>query len=224
MSFHSPIGRSALALTTGEADAKEETRKREPADDAWLLAITQALVEVRPRFTRPSDPDPSPSAHETDPGADAGAELAQAASAELGSTEASAADDARPGAALPDRLHAELSDSRLGRMQLSVARGPGGLHIVINVADSRVKALIEAERSMLLKSLQDCGLRVDSVEIGSQPLAGTAFAQQDATPQRALARTRGDSGLRSSNARWRAYASQPEEDPDSENDRVDLTA
>jgi hypothetical protein len=109
-------------------------------------------------------------------------------------------------------------------MQLSVARGPGGLHIVINVADLRVKALIEAERSVLLKSLQDCGLRVDSVEIGSQHMTGTAFAQQDATPQRALARTRGNSGLRSPNARWRAYMSPSEEDPDSDSERVDLTA
>lgn len=222
MSMHSPVGRSGLSLATGEAEAKEKANKREPGDDAWLLAITQALVEVRPRFFLPSDPEPPP--QEANPGADAGAELAQAASAELGSADASAGDDARPGAALPERLHAELSDSRLGRMQLSVARGPGGLHIVINVADLRVKALIEAERSMLLKSLQDCGLRVDSVEIGSQPLAGTAFAQQDAAPQRALAPSRGNSSLRSSNARWRAYVSPPEDDPDSDNDRVDLTA
>ncbi len=221
MSFHSPIGRSGLGLTTSEADGKEE-KKREPADDAWLFAITQALVEVRPRFTLPSDPDSAP--HAADPGTEAGAELARAAGAELGSGDVSATEDTRPGAALPERLHAELSDSRLGRMQLSVARGPGGLHIVINVADLRVKALIEAECSMLLKSLQDCGLRVDSVEIGSQPLAGTAFAQQDAAPERALARTRGNSGLRSTNARWRAYLGPPEEDPDSDNDRVDFTA
>ena len=222
MSFPSPIGRSGLGPSTSEADANQEEKRREPADDAWLLAITQALVEVRPRFTLPGDPEPAP--REANPGSEAGAELASAAGAELGTSGVSAAEDDRPGPALPERLHAELSDSRLGRMQLSVARGAGGLHIVINVADSRVKALIEAERSMLLKSLQDCGLRVDSVEIGSQPLAGTAFAQQDAAPERALARTRGNSGLRSPNARWRAYLSPPEEDPDSDSERVDLTA
>jgi len=222
MSLHNPIGRSGLGLATGEADVKEEAKKREPADDAWLLAITQALVEVRPRFLLPSDPDPA--SQHANPGPDAGAELASADRADPGSGDVSAADDARPGPALPERVHAELSDSRLGRMQLSVARGPGGLHIVINVADLRVKALIEAERSMLLKSLQDCGLRVDSVEIGSQPGAGTAFAQQDAAPQRALARTRGNSGLRSPGARWRAYVSPSEDDPDSDNERVDFTA
>jgi hypothetical protein len=221
MSFPSPIGRSGVGLTAGEPDAKEDAKKREPADDAWTLAISQALVEVRPRFALPGDPDPGPS--DAGPGAESGAELAGAGSAELGSGDVSATEDARPGVALPERLHTELSDSRLGRMQLSVARGPSGLHIVINVADSRVKALIEAERSLLLKSLQDCGLRVDSVKIGSQPLSGTAFAQQEVAPERALARTRGSS-LRSPNARWRAYTSSPEEDPDEDNERVNLTA
>jgi len=222
MSFHSPIGKSGLGPFSLELDAKEDPEKREPADDAWTLAITQALVEVRPRFALPNDPDLAPG--DANPGPEPGAELAAAPSGELGSGDVSAREDARPGPALPTRLLTELSDSRLGRMQLSVARGPGGLNIVINVADSRVKALIEAERSILLKSLQDCGLRVDSVEIGSQPLSGTAFAQQDVAPQGALARTRGNSGLRSSNARWRAYTSPPEEDPDSDNERVDLTA
>jgi len=222
MSLHSPIGRTGLGPITGEPEAQEDAKKREHADDAWALAITQALVEVRPRLALPSDPELT--ARDSNPGPEPGAELSRAASGEVGTGDASAAEDARPGPALPSRLLTELSDSRLGRMQLSVARGPSGLHIVINVADSRVKALIEAERSMLLKSLQDCGLRVDSVEIGSQPLSGTAFAQQDAAPERALARTRGNSGLRSSNARWRAYTSPPEEDPDSDKERVDLTA
>ena len=221
MSFPSPIGRSGPGPTLGEPDAKEDPKKREPADDAWTLAITQALVEVRPRLALPSDAELGP--RDANPGAERGAELAQA-SGELGSGDASATEDARPGPALPARLHTELSDSKLGRMQLSVARGPSGLHIVINVADSRVKALIEAERSVLLKSLQDCGLRVDSVEIGSEPLAGTAFAQQEVAPERALARTRGNSGLRSPTARWRAYTSPPEDDPDSDKERVDLTA
>jgi len=222
MSFHSPIGRSGLGAPLGELDAKEDPEKREP-DEAWMLAVTQALVEVRPRLALPNGSDPEPSARDANAGPAGGAEFA-AQSGELGTADVSAREDARPGPALPTRLLTELSDSRLGRMQLSVARGPSGLNIVINVADSRVKALIEAERSILLKSLQDCGLRVDSVEIGSQPLSGTAFAQQDAAPERALARTRGNSGLRSSNARWRAYTSPPEEDPDSDKERVDLTA
>jgi len=221
MSFHNPIGSSGLGLTSGELDAKEDARKREPEDDAWTLAITQALVEVRPRLALPNDLEPAPEKANPGPGGDAA--LAQA-SGELGSGDASAAEDARPGPALPTRLHTELSDSRLGRMQLSVARGPGGLHIVINVADARVKALIEAERNVLLKSLQDCGLRVDSVKIGSEPQTGTALAQQEVAPERALARTRGNSGLRSPTARWRAYTSPPEEDPDSDNERVNLTA
>ena len=222
MSLHSPIGSSALGPTTVDADAREEAKQREHTDDAWTLAITQALVEVRPRLALPSESEPGP--RDANPGPARGAELALTESVEAGIGDVSGTEDARPGSALPERLHTELSDSRLGRMQLSVARGRSGLHIVINVADSRVKALIEAERSILLKSLQDCGLRVDSVEIGSAPLTGTAFAQQEAAPERALARTRGNSGLRSPNARWRAYTSPPEEDPDSDSERVDLTA
>src|SRR5262249_23765147 len=103
-------------------------------------------------------------------------------------------------------------------------RSASGLHIVINVADAHVKALIEAERALLVKSLQGCGLRVDSVQIAEQPATGTALAQQEAAQERALARSRGNPNLRSGNARWRGYTAPPEEEPEDDTERVDFTA
>jgi hypothetical protein len=228
-SLHSPIGRASLSLDATETAAREaaDRERREREHDAWAIAITQVVVEARPKLTLPLAPEPAAAP------ASAGGESvkvptlghADAGAAGAG-TEGAASRTERtpPGPPLPSRLIAELSDSRLGRMELSIARGANGLHIVINVADAHVKALIEAERSVLLKSLQGCGLRVDSVEIGSQLTAGTALAQQESAEERALARSRGNLSLRSGNARWRGYGAPAEEEPEEDTDRVDLTA
>jgi hypothetical protein len=85
------------------------------------------------------------------------------------------------------------------------------------------RALIEAERSVLLKSLQDCGLRVDSVEIGSQLRLAPLLLSRSSPTKGSGAKQR-QSGLRSGNARWRAYTSPAEEEPDSDNERVDSRA
>ncbi len=229
-SFHSPIGRAGLPAEPLEA----EPRERERSDEAWALAITQALVEVRPRLSLPSTPE-APAAGGTAP-TSAAAQLEQAAGAAAGASSPAAGSGpggsgaARNGAAnpagppLPTKIITELSDSRLGRMELSVARGEHGLHIVINVADARVKALIEAEQASLVKSLQGCGLSVDSVKIGSSAASGTALAPQEVAQERALARSRGNTNLRPASARWRGYGAPPEEDPEDDAERVNLEA
>jgi hypothetical protein len=109
-------------------------------------------------------------------------------------------------------------------MELSVARGRNGLHIVINVADSRVKALIETERAQLIEGLQECGLSVFSVEIGTSLDPGTGLAQELVARERVVARPRGSLGLRPANARVRAYSPPEEDDGDETAERVDVTA
>ena len=225
--IHSPIARASApdgldGASREAADHEREERER----DAWAVAITQAVVEVRPRLSLPlasataeTTTTRSQSVKLPTPGQahQSGDEVAGESSA--ASTEATANEPS-----LPSRLIAELSDSRLGRMELSIARGVNGLHIVINVADAHVKALIEAERALLLKSLQGSGLRVDSVEIGSQLGPGTALAPEGAAQERALARSRGNPSLRSASARWRGYTAPPEQEPEEDTERVDFTA
>lgn len=225
--FHSPIGRAGLPADPLELPPREAAeRERQPREqDAWASAIAQALVEARPRLTLAILPEaegaagPARVSEERVRTRD-GAETAQA-----GSEAALSGTDTGPeGPPLPNRLIAELTDSRLGRLELCVARSASGLHIVINVADSHVKALIESEQSLLLKSLQDCGLRVDSVEIGSQLEIGTALAHPEAAQERALARSKGNPSLRAGNIRGRGYGALPKEEPEDDAERVDLTA
>jgi hypothetical protein len=186
---------------------------------------------VRPRLTVPlpeeaetppagAAPPPAPTFTGAAGDADAGPALVES-SASGSENRAGAMSNGPP---LPTRLTTELSDSRLGRLELSVARGANGLSIVINVADSHVKALIEAEQALLWKSLQGCGLRIDSVKIGSKPEAGTGLAPQEAAQERALARSRGNPNLRSGSAKWRGYGAPADEDPEDDAERVDLTA
>jgi hypothetical protein len=224
-SLHSPIGRAGLPAEPSDSEARE----RGGSEDEWALAITQALVEARPRLTLPGVPEAAP------PPAAAAPPALSAVNAELAADAGAGADAgtqpsgaARSGSAsgpqLPTKIITEVSDSRLGRMELSVARGESGLHIVINVADSHVKALIEAEQASLVKSLQGCGLSVDSVKIGSSASGGTALAPQEVAQERALARSKGNSNLRPANARWRGYGAPPEDDPEEDSERVNLTA
>src|SRR5690606_17587447 len=114
------------------------------------------------------------------------------------------------GPELPSSLSAEVSDERLGRLQLHVARAEGGLDIVINVADARVKALIEAEHGQLLKTLKEAGLHVTSVQVGSPSRAGTALAQDRGGAEKA----RAGASFRQPAARWRTYTGPPAEEED----------
>jgi len=230
-SFQSPIGRTGLLAAALEVEGRETAEHERHArdTDAWTNAISQALVEARPRLVLPSPPEADGDAAASGSGSESvkiptpgGGE---ASAAQAGSEAArSGAEPGPEGPPLPNRLIAELTDSRLGRVELSVSRGAHGLHIVINVADAHVKALIESEQVLLLKSLQGCGLRVDSVEIGSQLTIGTALAQPEVAQQRALARSRGNPGLRSGNVRGRGYGAAPEEEPEDDTERVNFTA
>lgn len=239
--FQPPIGRAGLPAEPAELSAEREDDR---AADAWALAITQVLVDARPRLTLPGAPEApagaSTPAHGRPASAEPGTALGasgggasstgsagsgQIGSGQIGSGQSGAAGS---GAAhdpqLPTKIITEISDSRLGRMELSVARGEHGLHIVINVADAHVKALIEADQASLLKSLQGCGLSVDSVKIGSSSVSGTGLAPQEVAQERALVRGRGNHNLRPANARWRGYGAPSEEDPEEHGERVNLEA
>jgi hypothetical protein len=111
-----------------------------------------------------------------------------------------------------------VSDERFGRLSLHVARAEAGLDIVIGVADSSVKALIEAERAILVKMLEDAGLHVARVRIGSPPRAGTTLAVERGGPEKA----RLGPGYSKPGARRTYPGSLEEADADSEG--LDFTA
>lgn len=224
MSFHSTIGRTALGADLGEAarEAAEQERADRERGSAWASAITQALVEARPKLTLPSAPEAEGSAGGAPAPLPEGVKNPTPAGVEVRNSE-SVEDSKTQGPELPNRLVAELSDSILGRMELSVARSAKGLRIVINVADARVKALIEAEQAVLMKSLQGSGLRVDSLRIADQLEPGTGLAPEDVAPEGAPVRSR-SLNLRTLSARGRGYGAKPEEEPEDDTDRVDFTA
>ncbi len=224
MSFPSPIGRTALGADPGEAarEAAEHEREDRERSAAWASVITQVLVEARPKLTLPSAPEAESNTAGAPAARDEGVKNPTPSGVESCNSEV-VEESKTQGPELPNRLVAELSDSTLGRMELSVARSANGLRIVINVADARVKALIQAEQALLVKSLQGSGLRVDSLHIADQLEPGTGLAPEDATQERVLARSR-SLNLRTLNARGRGYGAKPEEEPEDDTDRVDFTA
>jgi hypothetical protein len=220
--LQNPVGMNLLERSQSEVEVK----KRHSEDDAWLLAVTQTVVQKLPQLPQLSL-DLAPESDPTRPNtaiAGEAREKAVAGGDALDGGTATEGDAPASSVELQNRLTTELSDQRLGRLELSVARGRNGLHIVINVADSRVKALIETEQAQLLEGLRDCGLRVFSVEIGSSLESGTGLAQEAVARERAVARPRGSLGLRPANARVRAYSPPTEEDGDESAERVDVTA
>jgi flagellar hook-length control protein FliK len=220
--LHNPVGLDLLDRAPSGLDAKKHHRE----DDAWLLAVTQTLVQRLPPLQQRSL-DLAPDADPTQPSTAIAGEAREKPNNGGAALDGNAAlgDDAPASSPeVQNRLTTELSDHRLGRLELSVARGRDGLHIVINVADSRVKALIETEQAQLLESLRECGLSVFSVEIGSNLGSGTGLAQELVAQERAVARPRGSLGLRPANARARAYSPPTEEDGDETAERVDVTA
>jgi hypothetical protein len=224
VSFPTSISRTGLGSDPGEAarEAAEHERADRERGAAWANVITQVLVEARPKLTLPLAADAESSSGGAPAPRDEGVKNPTPAGVEARNTEG--ADESRTqGPELPNRLVAELSDSILGRMELSVARSAKGLRIVINVADARVKALIETEQALLVKSLQGSGLRVDSLHITDQLEPGTGLAPDDAAQERALARSR-SLNLRTLSARGRGYGAKSEEEPEDDTDRVDFTA
>jgi hypothetical protein len=218
--------RSSVDLTGGAGEPAQSTekkpREREEQDELWALAVTETLLEQLPRW-RAADvqPEPAPAGNPPAPrAAPATAGLLPGGATPPETTQGSTTNGVAGGSGDKpvERLTTELSDARLGRLELTVARGVSGLTIVINVADAHVKALIEADRAALVKSLQDCGLRVASVRVGQSESSGTELAREGTE------RARANPALPKQNARWRAYRSSLEEENDADEEGVDLTA
>jgi hypothetical protein len=218
------FGFASGALGAGPPVERQRHGDRDTKDELWALAIAQLLVEHAPRLRMGGGAAALHGGGSADDSATSGTEN-PAHEPTSGAAPGPAGSDEAPTRAhtVPDRLTTELLDGRLGRLQLIVERGATGLRIVINVADSHVKALIMADQESLVQSLKDAGLSVASVQIGRTAQPGTALA-----PDRAGAdRTRDTAGLRRANGRFRGYQDTHEEEDgaaDAETERVDFTA
>lgn len=217
--FNSRVGGRAVGHEVEEPQ-RDERDERDGSEALWAFAITQTLVREAPRVhLSPPEPAPSAGARRATNDVDAAQRdpvFGADASGEAGSGSGSG------GAAPPARIATELVDGKLGRIELSIAREEAGLDIVINVADARVKALIQAEHGQLLESLQSSGLRVASVQIGSPAAAGTPLALNS---NGAREGARGSLSLHRPGSRWQAYRGpQEDDDTDTDAERVDLTA
>lgn len=221
--FNSTLrGARDTAASSGTPASETEPRKRKDQDEIWAFAIAETLLREVPRWRAADSAEAppgsdAPHAPEREPRPAPGAATSTATLSETARTE-SAKGVAEGGGDKPvERLTTELSDARLGRLELTVARGVSGLTIVINVADAHVKALIEADQATLMKSLQDCGLRVASVRIGQSGGSGTALAEEGSETARV------SPGLIRQNPRWRAYRSALD-DENADDESVDFTA
>jgi hypothetical protein len=215
-------GARAPSVQLGSLE-RERRKEREAPDEQWALAVMNTLMAELPKLTEPP-PQPGASLGPSavgDSQAPAGHapeldEAGEAAGAERGG----GAGGSRGSPELVSSLSAEVSDERLGRLQLCVERVDGRLDIVINVADTRVKALIEAEQSQLVKTLKDAGLRVASVQIGAPSRPGTALAQERGGAEKA----RASASFRQPAARWRTHTGSAAAEEDADGEGVDLTA
>lgn len=211
---------------------RERNEEREGPDPVWTLVATQALVERVPLLPSPPIAQAGEAAFELEHTGSAPPSGSPPPDESLTTDGASKSGSGRVderGSAtnVPRELCAEVSDERLGRLALRVVRGQAGLDIVIGVADARVKALIMAEQSTLMRSLKDAGLAVVSVQIGSSTRActpsraGTGLAVEGTGGER----PRGAMPFRQPAARWRGYLGSPEEEGDEDGgEGVDLTA
>jgi hypothetical protein len=215
-SFDMASGRDARdALRV--SDGRERDEEHDGADELWALAFAQTLVDQLPRLTLPDAELGAP------PRAHPAREVRAAPAPEAIDSGPSTGDgDGTSGASetrgVPAELRAEVSDERFGRLSLHVARAEAGLDIVISVADSSVKALIEAERAILVKTLKDAGLHVARVQIGGPVRAGTALAVERGGPEK----PRLGPGYQKPGAR-RTYPGSVEQS-DTESEGLDFTA
>jgi hypothetical protein len=202
-----------------------EKPERDELDDerraAWALVLADAVVHRLPRLALElgsASPDGGSSQQPA-------AEAARSATpgeleTELGGGGA-ARGQSRSGGAEGDapieHMNVSVDDERLGKVAFTVTRDRSGLDIVIAVADSHVKALIEAERIALVQALKAAGLTVARVDVAAARPAGTLLAPQ---PRGA----RSSSGPGGQSAKVRAYRTSLEEEATSTAENVDLTA
>lgn len=199
-----------------QGTARERAQERDPGDGLFAAAFAQTLVAHLPRLpslpqkeaqpppvTRQLAPEPAPAWQEGAPGR---------------ATPHAGGGRAESSSGLPAELRTEVSDERFGRLELLVARGERGLDIVINVADAHVKALIVADQARLIEGLQQAGLRVGSVQVGSVPRVGIPLAHDRAD------RARSNASPFTSGARGRGYREALEEEDNAESDGVHFEA
>lgn len=217
----------AVSERDERAASARERASSEDHEELWALAVAQLVVQRLPPLPRGGEAEsPVPTRNGAAPAKAGSGEVATAENAEAQAgaaghgTGAKAATTRALGIDLPSELSAEVSDERFGRLQLHVARGGAGLDIVINVADSRVKALIEAEHAVLIKTLKDAGLRVASVQIGNSSQPGTGLALDRVVAER----PRASAALSKPNARRRAYPNSREEEENQSSEGLDFTA
>jgi hypothetical protein len=202
---------------------------RERYEDAWMLAIANAVAEPRPLpLDAAEEPRGPSSAARPDERPPARCEIADGAAEGDGDGDAGADPRAAreaTGKSGPRQAREELKtvirDERLGRLELSVSREPSGLRIVINVADAHVKSLIESERLLLSRSLEECGLAVSSVQIRGVAPAGTGLALDRGT---ARDRARSFMSPRLENPKSRSYRGTLEDDLESDSEGVSFKA
>jgi hypothetical protein len=214
----------ASAIGGYEPSLEEKRERRDTSDAAWALVLTDAVLHQLPRFTLDLAP-PSPDASEDAEGATSALDPELSARSELaahgdpggalGSSNAVPGGGDGPDAL--DQLSAHFDDARLGKVAFTVTRQAHGLDIVIGVADSDVKALIEADRLVLIQALKAAGLHVSRVEVMGSETAGTLLAPNPRG-------VRSSMSPRGQSAKVRAYRTSLEEEAASTADNVDLTA
>jgi hypothetical protein len=203
---------------------KLERPERDELDDerraAWALVLADAVVHRLPRLVLELG-SPSAEGASEPPAAEAARGAARGELEMELEGDGAARGQSRTGGAGGDapieHMNVSVDDERLGRVAFTVTRDRSGLDIVIAVADSHVKALIEAERIALVQALKAAGLTVGRVEVAATPPAGTLLAPN---PRGA----RSNSGPRGESAKVRAYRTSLEEEATSTAENVDLTA
>src|SRR5690606_20079396 len=94
-----------------------------------------------------------------------------------------------------------------GQVRFALYRENNKLNVVLGVENAQQRALLQLERSTLLHTLEQSGLKVASVSVTTPEAAGTAFAQSRSV----VPRTHGEAHIHAYRQRHNKH-----EDPDSE--------
>lgn len=199
----------------------ERDERDEETRAAWALVFADAVVQRLPRLALELGAPAADADAGEQPAADAARSAAPGEHETALEGGAASRGQSRVGGAEGDapieHMNVSVDDERLGRVAFTVTRDRGGLDIVIGVADTHVKALIEAERIALVQALKAAGLTVARVEVAATQPAGTLLAPN---PRGA----RSSMGPRGQSAKVRAYRTSLEEEATSTAENVDLTA